>query len=33
MGKPNILVIWGEDIGNSNLRCDVDGLMGYRMGH
>jgi arylsulfatase A-like enzyme len=29
-GKPNILVIWGDDIGVSNLSCYSDGLMGYR---
>lgn len=28
--KPNILVIWGDDIGLSNLSCYTDGLMGYR---
>ena len=28
--QPNILVIWGEDIGITNLSCDSDGLMGYR---
>ena len=28
--KPNILVIWGDDIGLSNLSCYSDGLMGYR---
>jgi arylsulfatase A-like enzyme len=30
MKKPNILVIWGDDIGISNLSCYSDGLMGYR---
>ena len=29
-GKPNILVIWGDDIGISNLSCYTNGLMGYR---
>jgi len=29
-GKPNILVIWGDDIGQSNLSCYTHGLMGYR---
>jgi arylsulfatase len=29
-GKPNILVIWGDDIGVANLSCYSDGLMGYR---
>lgn len=28
--KPNILVIWGDDIGISNLSCYSDGLMDYR---
>src|SRR6188768_2193068 len=28
--KPNILVIWGDDIGQSNLSCYSKGLMGYR---
>jgi len=28
--KPNILVIWGDDIGTTNLSCYSDGLMGYR---
>ncbi len=28
--KPNIVVIWGDDIGISNLSCYTDGLMGYR---
>jgi arylsulfatase A-like enzyme len=27
---PNILVIWGDDIGISNLSCYSDGMMGYR---
>jgi arylsulfatase len=27
--RPNILVIWGDDIGISNLSCYSDGLMGY----
>ena len=30
IGKPNILVIWGDDIGITNLSCYSDGLMGYR---
>jgi arylsulfatase A-like enzyme len=30
--KPNIVVIWGDDIGITNLSCYSDGLMGYRMG-
>jgi arylsulfatase len=29
-GTPNILVIWGDDIGITNLSCYSDGLMGYR---
>jgi arylsulfatase len=29
-GKPNILVIWGDDIGITNLSCYSHGLMGYR---
>ena len=28
--KPNILVIWGDDIGITNLSCYSVGLMGYR---
>jgi arylsulfatase len=28
--RPNILVIWGDDIGISNLSCYSDGVMGYR---
>ncbi|HEU5301343.1 MAG TPA: arylsulfatase [Acidimicrobiia bacterium] len=27
---PNIVVIWGDDIGLSNLSCYSDGVMGYR---
>ena len=29
--RPNILVIWGDDIGITNLSCYSDGLMGYRI--
>jgi arylsulfatase A-like enzyme len=29
-GKPNILVIWGDDIGMANLSCYSHGLMGYQ---
>ncbi|KLV04015.1 arylsulfatase [Photobacterium aquae] len=29
-GKPNILVIWGDDIGQSNLSAYTFGLMGYK---
>src|SRR5205809_6509869 len=32
-GKPNILVIWGDDIGQSNLSCYSHGLMGYYTPH
>src|SRR5215470_1897922 len=28
--KPNILVIWGDDIGISNVSCYSHGLMGYQ---
>ena len=28
--KPNIVVIWGDSIGITNLICYSDGLMGYR---
>ncbi len=28
--KPNILIIWGDDIGQSNLSCYSDGVMGYQ---
>ncbi|HXD04988.1 MAG TPA: arylsulfatase [Burkholderiaceae bacterium] len=28
--KPNILVIWGDDIGITNLSCYSHGLMGYQ---
>ena len=29
-GKPNIVIIWGDDIGQSNLSCYTHGLMGYQ---
>ena len=29
-GKPNVLGIWGDDIGITNLSCYSHGLMGYR---
>jgi arylsulfatase len=29
-GKPNVLVMWGDDIGQSNLSCYTRGVMGYR---
>ena len=28
-GRPNILVIMGDDIGITNLSCYSDGVMGY----
>jgi len=28
--KQNILVIWGDDIGQSNLSCYSRGMMGYQ---
>ena len=28
--RPNILVIWGDDIGQANLSCYTKGVMGYR---
>src|SRR5262245_33682462 len=28
--KPNIVVIWGDDIGQSNVSAYTNGLMGYR---
>ena len=28
--KTNVLVIWGDDIGQSNLSCFTKGVMGYR---
>jgi arylsulfatase A-like enzyme len=28
--QPNILILWGDDIGITNLSCYSDGLMGYR---
>ena len=28
-GQPNILILWGDDIGISNLSCYSQGLMGY----
>ena len=31
--RPNILVIWGDDIGITNLSCYGNGLMGYRTEH
>ncbi|WP_461555890.1 sulfatase-like hydrolase/transferase [Synechococcus sp.] len=29
-GKPNVLILWGDDIGQSNLSCYSHGLMGYQ---
>jgi arylsulfatase len=29
-GKPNILVIWGDDIGQSNISTYTHGMMGYK---
>ena len=29
-GKPNVLVMWGDDIGQSNHSCYTKGMMGYR---
>ena len=31
--KPNILVIWGDDVGISNISAYSDGLMGYTTSH
>ena len=28
--KPNIVIIWGDDVGQSNISAYSDGLMGYR---
>ncbi|WP_391560989.1 arylsulfatase [Mucisphaera calidilacus] len=28
--KPNILVVWGDDVGLSNISANTHGLMGYR---
>ena len=28
--KPNIIVIWGDDIGQSNISAYTHGLMGYK---
>ena len=28
--KPNILVIWGDDVGITNISAYSDGLMGYQ---
>src|SRR5580658_4155469 len=31
--QPNILVIWGDDIGIANVSCYTKGLMGYQTPH
>ena len=28
--KPNIVIIWGDDIGQTNISAYSDGLMGYK---
>ena len=28
--KPNILVVWGDDVGQSNISAYTMGLMGYQ---
>src|SRR5262245_52331709 len=28
--KPNILILWGDDIGQFNLSCYSHGVMGYK---
>ena len=28
--QPNILILWGDDIGQSNLSIFTKGMMGYR---
>jgi len=28
--KPNVLVVWGDDVGISNISYNTQGLMGYR---
>jgi hypothetical protein len=32
-GKPNVLVIWSDDIGITNLSCYSDGLIDTGMSH
>jgi arylsulfatase len=32
-GKPNILVVWGDDVGQSNISYFTHGLMGYQTPH
>ena len=29
-GKPNILILWGDDIGTWNISKFSNGMMGYR---
>ncbi len=29
--KPNIVVIWGDDIGQSNISAYTKGVMGYHL--
>src|SRR4026207_1781957 len=31
--KPNILIIWGDDIGWFNISANNNGIMGYRTPH
>jgi arylsulfatase len=31
--KPNILILWGDDIGQHNLSCYSHGVMGYKTPH
>jgi arylsulfatase len=31
--KPNILVVWGDDVGQSNISAYTRGMMGYRTPH
>ena len=28
--KPNILVVWGDDVGNTNISANTHGMMGYQ---
>ena len=28
--QPNILVLWGDDIGTTNISANSNGMMGYR---
>jgi arylsulfatase len=29
-GKPNIVIIWGDDVGQSNISAYSHGVMGYK---